>query len=206
MRSRASQRARSAGAPQPLIESLRDVRAPSLPRRVGVTGTGGLGKVSLPTRTLRFRSTGDGLDIASRGGSVAAPHRGRFSATHRMNAIGDEVYMRSLQNARPGGDGRLRAGRRRAAGGRVRPRDVETPGIGQATRASRRSPTFRLSDEPGTARRPLEKIEILDFADFVAINSSTGAARGCAERRAQRCSRQMLKRDQIAQAHVGVNR
>jgi len=146
---------------------------------LGITGTGGAGKSSLTDELiLRFRlDHGDGLRIAvlavdpSRRKSGGALLGDRI----RMNAINaPQIYMRSLAT-------------RSAQGGMPAALDdvlnlakvsgfdlviVETPGIGQGDSAIVEKADLSLyvmTPEFGAASQ-LEKIDMLDFADFVAIN------------------------------------
>jgi len=150
---------------------------------LGVTGTGGAGKSSLTdelVRRLRL-DQGDGLNIAvisidpSRRKSGGALLGDRI----RMNAIGPwrhgpRVYMRSLAT-REAGSEISTALPHAVAAAKVAGFDVvivETSGIGQGDAAV--VPHVDLSlyvmtPEYGAASQ-LEKIDMLDFADFVAIN------------------------------------
>ena len=119
----------------------------------------------------------DGLEHRHhRGGPVAAPHRRRAAGRpHPHERIGGpKVYMRSLatrDNRKR--DARLSSGRRRRVqGGGVRSRDRETPGIGQGDTGIRvlaDVSLYVMTPEYG-APSQLEKIDMLDFADFVVIN------------------------------------
>ncbi|MGE5161751.1 MAG: fused isobutyryl-CoA mutase/GTPase IcmF, partial [Betaproteobacteria bacterium] len=150
---------------------------------LGVTGTGGAGKSSLTdelVRRLRL-DQGDALNIAvisidpSRRKSGGALLGDRI----RMNAIGPwrhgpRVYMRSLAT-REAGSEISTALPHAVAAAKVAGFDVvivETSGIGQGDAAV--VPHVDLSlyvmtPEYGAASQ-LEKIDMLDFADFVAIN------------------------------------
>ncbi len=150
---------------------------------LGVTGTGGAGKSSLTdelVRRLRL-DQGDQLNIAvisidpSRRKSGGALLGDRI----RMNAIGPwrhgpKVYMRSLAT-REAGSEISEALPHAVAAAKVAGFDVvivETSGIGQGDAAV--VPHVDLSlyvmtPEYGAASQ-LEKIDMLDFADFVAIN------------------------------------
>src|SRR3954468_8020128 len=152
------------------------------PRRpvpvLGITGTGGSGKSSLTDELVRrFRvDQEDKLRIAvlavdptrRRGGGALLGDR------IRMNSLGEPVFFRSM--ATRGGDGSLPerlpdmiAVLRAAAFDLV---IVETPGIGQGdagiTEHVDRS-LYVMTPEFGAASQ-LEKIDMLDFADVVAIN------------------------------------
>ncbi|HZG91025.1 MAG TPA: fused isobutyryl-CoA mutase/GTPase IcmF [Pseudonocardia sp.] len=152
------------------------------PRRrvpvLGITGTGGSGKSSLTDELVRrFRlDQEDKLRIAvlavdptrRRGGGALLGDR------IRMNSLGEPVFFRSM--ATRGADGSLPerladviAVLRAAAFDLV---IVETPGIGQGdagiTSFVDRS-LYVMTPEFGAASQ-LEKIDMLDFADAVAIN------------------------------------
>ena len=145
---------------------------------LGITGTGGAGKSSLTDEIVqRFRQDQPGLRIAL---IAIDPTRRRTGGALlgdriRMNAIdSDRVYMRSI--ATRGAEGEVPP---------VTPRAievckaagfdlviVETPGIGQGDAGI--VPYVDLSlyvmtPEFGAASQ-LEKIDMLDFADLVAIN------------------------------------
>ncbi len=156
--------------------------APAVPV-LGVTGTGGAGKSSLTDELVRrFRlDYGDALSIAvlaidpSRRKSGGALLGDRI----RMNAIGEwgngpRVFMRSLATREAATElpdvipDAIAACK--AAGYDLV--IVETSGIGQGDAAiaevSDRS-LYVMTPEFGAASQ-LEKIDMLDFADFVAIN------------------------------------
>jgi isobutyryl-CoA mutase len=150
---------------------------------VGVTGTGGAGKSSLTDeliRRLRLDQE-DALRIAvisidpSRRKSGGALLGDRI----RMNAIGPwsrgpRVYFRSLAT-RDGGSELSRALPDVLAAAKVAGFDlviVETPGIGQGDAAVVPVvdvPLYVMTPEFGAASQ-LEKIDMLDFAELVAIN------------------------------------
>src|SRR6188768_3342320 len=150
-------------------------RAPVL----GVTGTGGAGKSSLTDELVRrFRlDQGDAVKIAIL--SVDPTRRKTGGALLgdriRMNAIhGPNVFMRSLATRETGSELSAALGDAiaacKAAGYALLL--VETAGIGQGDAAI--VPHVDLSlyvmtPEFGAASQ-LEKIDMLDFADFVAIN------------------------------------
>lgn len=150
---------------------------------LGVTGTGGAGKSSLTDELVRrFRlDYGDALSIAvlavdpSRRKSGGALLGDRI----RMNAIGDwgrgpRVFMRSLATREAANEvpdvlpDAIAACK--IAGFQLIV--VETSGIGQGdaaiVRHAERS-LYVMTPEFGAASQ-LEKIDMLDFADFVAIN------------------------------------
>ena len=151
------------------------MRVPTL----GVTGTGGAGKSSLTDELVRrFRlDQDDRLRIAiisvdpSRRKSGGALLGDRI----RMNAIAHpNVYMRSLATRDAGSEvsRALPDVDRRVQGRGLRPRhrrDVgHRPGR-RRDRAARRRSLYVMTPEFGAATQ-LEKIDMLDFADFVAIN------------------------------------
>ena len=166
-----------------LIEALHKQADTAKVPVLGVTGTGGAGKSSLTdelVRRLRL-DQGDKLGIAmvsidpSRRKSGGALLGDRI----RMNAIGPwnggpKVYMRSLAT-REAGSEISEALPHAIAAAKVAGFDVvivETSGIGQGDAAI--VPHVDLSlyvmtPEYGAASQ-LEKIDMLDFADFVAIN------------------------------------
>jgi len=154
---------------------------------LGVTGTGGSGKSSLTDELIRrFRlDQDDRLEIAvlsidpSRRKSGGALLGDRI----RMNALdpwtsGPRVFMRSLATRAPasGGGSELSASLPDAiAACKVAGFDlivVETSGIGQGDAAIvplADVSLYVMTPEFGAASQ-LEKIDMLDFADFVAIN------------------------------------
>jgi methylmalonyl-CoA mutase len=146
---------------------------------LGVTGTGGAGKSSLADELVRrFRlDQGDELGIAVL--SVDPTRRKTGGALLgdriRMNAIhGGRTFMRSLATRETGSELSAAIGAAitacKAAGyGLV---IVETAGIGQGDAAIAKHADVSLyvmTPEFGAASQ-LEKIDMLDFADFVAIN------------------------------------
>jgi len=169
----------SGTVPPPLRDALvvaaREAKTPVL----GITGTGGAGKSSLTDELVRrFRlDQGDRLRIAilsidpSRRKSGGALLGDRI----RMNAIGHpNVYMRSLATRDTGTE--ISAALPDAiAACKAAGFDlivVETSGIGQGDAAI--VPLvdvslYVMTPEFGAASQ-LEKIDMLDFADFVAIN------------------------------------
>ena len=155
-------------------------RAPAHPVPVlGITGTGGSGKSSLTDELVRrFRlDQEDKLRIAvlavdptrRRGGGALLGDR------IRMNALtGENVFFRSM--ATRGTEGSLpehlsdAIGLLRGAGFDLI--IVETPGIGQGDAGIVRyvdTSLYVMTPEFGAASQ-LEKIDMLDFADVVAIN------------------------------------
>src|SRR5437773_318607 len=157
---------------------LKQAEALSIPT-LGVTGTGGSGKSSLADELVRrFRlDQEDRLGIAilavdpSRRKSGGALLGDRI----RMNAIaGGRVFMRSL--ATRGAEGEIAKSLPDViAACKVAGFDlvlVETSGIGQGDAAIVRfvdASLYVMPPEYGAASQ-LEKIDMLDFADFVAIN------------------------------------
>ncbi len=165
---------------------VRELRAAAAQRRVpvlGITGTGGAGKSSLTDELIRRLRLDhdDALRIAlisidpSRRRSGGALLGDRI----RMNAIqpwrdGARVYMRSLATRASGGEisaalPDVLAATRLAGFDLIL---VETSGIGQGDAAI--VPLvdvslYVMTPEFGAASQ-LEKIDMLDFADFVAIN------------------------------------
>ena len=169
-----------AGTADPPLRTqiLHDADTASVPA-LGVTGTGGSGKSSLTDELVRrFRlDQNDRVDVAvlavdpSRRKSGGALLGDRI----RMNAIGGgRVFMRSL--ATRGGQGEVAknlpeviAACKIAGFGLVL---VETSGIGQGDSAIVPlvdASLYVMTPEYGAASQ-LEKIDMLDFADFVAIN------------------------------------
>ena len=162
-------------------EDLRALRGAAAARPVpvlGITGTGGSGKSSLTDELVRRLRTDqqDKLKVAvlavdptrRRGGGALLGDR------IRMNALdGDRVFFRSLatrgSHELPEGLPDVIAGCKAAGYDLV---IVETPGIGQGDAAI--VPyvdvsLYVMTPEFGAASQ-LEKIDMLDFADVVAIN------------------------------------
>jgi isobutyryl-CoA mutase len=147
---------------------------------LGITGTGGAGKSSLTDELIRrFRiDQNDALKIAiisidpSRRKSGGALLGDRI----RMNAINHEnLYMRSLATRDSMGSEISKALPDVIAACKVSGFDVvlvETSGIGQGDAAivpHVDATLYVMTPEFGAASQ-LEKIDMLDFADFVAIN------------------------------------
>src|SRR3954449_5555228 len=146
---------------------------------LGVTGTGGAGKSSLTDELVRrFRlDQGDELGIAVL--SVDPTRRKTGGALLgdriRMNAIhGGRTFMRSLATRDTGSELSAAIGDAiaacKAAGYELV--IVETAGIGQGDAAivpHVDASLYVMTPEFGAASQ-LEKIDMLDFADFVAIN------------------------------------
>jgi len=164
-------------ADQKVIAALAsDVRRP-MPI-LGVTGTGGSGKSSLTDELIRrFRLDSDDFKIAilaidpSKRKSGGALLGDRI----RMNAInGKNIYMRSIATRESDSEVPAHVPQAveacRAAGFDLV--IVETPGIGQGDAAIADLADLSLyvmTPEFGAASQ-LEKIDMLDFADLVAIN------------------------------------
>ncbi len=146
---------------------------------LGITGTGGAGKSSLTDELVRrFRlDQGDALRIAIL--SVDPTRRKTGGALLgdriRMNAIqGGNIFMRSLATREAGSELSAAIGDAIAAC-KAAGYDlviVETAGIGQGDAAIVPlvdASLYVMTPEFGAASQ-LEKIDMLDFADFVAIN------------------------------------
>jgi methylmalonyl-CoA mutase len=158
-----------------IFEKAKSNPAPVL----GITGTGGAGKSSLTDELVRrFRlDQGDEIRIAIL--SVDPTRRKTGGALLgdriRMNAIhGPNVFMRSLATRGAGSEVSAAIGDAiaacRAAGFSLVM--VETAGIGQGDAAivpHVDASLYVMTPEFGAASQ-LEKIDMLDFADFVAIN------------------------------------
>src|SRR5581483_5353957 len=161
--------------PRPIRAAAEKSTAPVL----GVTGTGGAGKSSLTDELVRrFRlDQGDELGIAVL--SVDPTRRKTGGALLgdriRMNAIhGGRTFMRSLATRDTGSELSAATGGAiaacKAAGYQLV--IVETAGIGQGDAAIAKHADvclYVMTPEFGAASQ-LEKIDMLDFADFVAIN------------------------------------
>ncbi|HNI21829.1 MAG TPA: cobalamin-dependent protein, partial [Plasticicumulans sp.] len=158
-----------------LLQAAQARRAPVL----GITGTGGAGKSSLTDELIRrFRLDRDeALKIAV---LAADPVRRRSGGALlgdriRMNAIEHpNLYLRSLATPAGGSELPQRLDDLVAAC-RVAGFDlviIETPGIGQGAAgivAHADLALYVMTPEYGAASQ-LEKIDMLDFADVVAIN------------------------------------
>ena len=166
-----------------LVASLREKAASIKTPVLGITGTGGAGKSSLTDELIRRLrlDQDDALRVAvisidpSRRKSGGALLGDRI----RMNAIspwgaGPRVFMRSLAT-RDFGSEISAALPDVVAAAKVAGFDlviVETSGIGQGDAAIVPHvdvPLYVMTPEFGAASQ-LEKIDMLDFADFVAIN------------------------------------
>jgi len=158
-----------------LLEESRALRVPTL----GVTGTGGAGKSSL-TDELVLRARIDQEDRLRIAIVSIDPSRKRTGGALlgdriRMNAIDHpNLYMRSLATRDTAGE-ITRALPEVIAACKLSGFDlviVETSGIGQgdtAIVALVDASLYVMTPEFGAASQ-LEKIDMLDFADFVAIN------------------------------------
>ena len=166
-----------------LREAMRKAAAERRVPVIGITGTGGAGKSSLTDELVRRLRLDHDDDLAIAVISIDPSRRKSGGALLgdriRMNAIhpwskGPRVYMRSLAT-RQAGNELSQALPDIIAGCRCAGFDlivVETSGIGQGDAAI--VPLVDLSlyvmtPEYGAATQ-LEKIDMLDFADFVAIN------------------------------------
>ena len=162
------------------LKALHEAVAAKHTPTLGITGTGGAGKSSLTDELVRrFRiDQNDALKIAiisidpSRRKSGGALLGDRI----RMNAINhDNVYMRSLATRDSGGSEISKALPDAIAACKLSGFDaifVETSGIGQGDAAivpHVDATLYVMTPEFGAASQ-LEKIDMLDFADFVAIN------------------------------------
>ncbi|MBW7901143.1 MAG: cobalamin B12-binding domain-containing protein [Rhodocyclaceae bacterium] len=163
------------GVRKELIEAAAAVQTPVL----GITGTGGAGKSSLTDELVRrFRlDQGDRLSIAivsidpsrKRTGGALLGDRIRMNAIEHPN-----IYMRSLATRDTGSE--ISAALPEViAACKLSGFDlviVETSGIGQGDAAIVPfvdASLYVMTPEFGAASQ-LEKIDMLDFADFVAIN------------------------------------
>jgi isobutyryl-CoA mutase len=162
------------------VKALHVLAAQKKTPSLGITGTGGAGKSSLTDELVRrFRiDQNDALKIAiisidpSRRKSGGALLGDRI----RMNAINHEnLYMRSLATRDSMGSEISKALPDVIAACKVSGFDVvliETSGIGQGDAAivpHVDATLYVMTPEFGAASQ-LEKIDMLDFADFVAIN------------------------------------
>ncbi|MDE2210381.1 MAG: cobalamin-dependent protein, partial [Betaproteobacteria bacterium] len=169
----------SGDAAPALRESLHAAAAQSKARVLGITGTGGAGKSSLTDELVRrFRlDQGDRLKIAivsidpsrRKSGGALLGDRIRMNAIHSPN-----IYMRSLAT-RDAGSEISKALPDAIAACKAAGFDlvvVETSGIGQGDAAIVPHvdvSLYVMTPEFGAASQ-LEKIDMLDFADFVVIN------------------------------------
>src|SRR5216110_1266754 len=146
---------------------------------LGVTGTGGAGKSSLTDELVRRIRLDQGEELGIAVLSVDPTRRKTGGALLgdriRMNAIhGGRTFMRSLATRDTGSELSAAIGGAisacKAAGYQLI--IVETAGIGQGDAAITKHADVSLyvmTPEFGAASQ-LEKIDMLDFADFVAIN------------------------------------
>src|SRR5947208_7527383 len=146
---------------------------------LGVTGTGGAGKSSLTDELVRRFRLDQGEELGIAGLSADPTRRTTGGALLgdriRMNAIhGGRTFMRSLATRDTGSELSAAIGGAitacKAAGYQLI--IVETAGIGQGDAAIAKHADISLyvmTPEFGAASQ-LEKIDMLDFADFVAIN------------------------------------
>lgn len=165
-------------APQALRDEILAAAARSTTPVLGITGTGGSGKSSLTDELLRrFRADQEGkLSIAviavdptrRKGGGALLGDRIRMNAVDLGN-----VFFRSLATRRPGSEIPEHLADVIAACKATHDLViVETPGIGQGDAGI--VPfcdvsLYVMTPEFGAASQ-LEKIDMLDFADAVAIN------------------------------------
>ncbi len=167
-----------AGADPKLAEVVRAAAAERSVPVLGITGTGGSGKSSLTDELVRRlrRDSGDSVRVAV---LAVDPTRRRGGALLgdriRMNSIAPEVvYYRSLATRTPGVQvpehlADIIAACKAAGYDLV---IVETPGIGQGDAAIvpySDVSLYVMTPEYG-APSQLEKIDMLDLADVVAIN------------------------------------
>jgi methylmalonyl-CoA mutase len=168
-----------AGLRQQILEAAESVRAPVL----GITGTGGAGKSSLTDELIRRirLDQGDRLNIAvisidpsrRKSGGALLGDRIRMNAINPWNGQA-RVFMRSLAT-REAGSEISQALPDVIAACKVAGFDlviVETSGIGQGDAAivpHVDTSMYVMTPEFGAASQ-LEKIDMLDFADFIAIN------------------------------------
>jgi isobutyryl-CoA mutase len=166
-----------------LVESLHKQADTAKVPVLGVTGTGGAGKSSLTDELIRRLrlDQGDKLAIAvisidpsrRKSGGALLGDRIRMNAINAWSA-GPKVYMRSLAT-REAGSEISEALPHAIAACKVAGFDVvivETSGIGQGDAAivpHADLSLYVMTPEYGAASQ-LEKIDMLDFADFVAIN------------------------------------
>ena len=167
----------------PLREAIHAAAALAKTPAFGVTGTGGAGKSSLTDELIRRLRLGhdDKLSIAvisidpsrRKSGGALLGDRIRMNAIHPWND-GPRVYMRSLATRAAGGEisGALPDAIAACKASGFDLVIVETSGIGQGDAAivpHVNASLYVMTPEYG-APSQLEKIDMLDFADFVAIN------------------------------------
>ena len=166
-----------------IVKALRTQAAQHKVPVLGITGTGGAGKSSLTDELIRRLRLDQGDDLRIAVVSIDPSRRKSGGALLgdriRMNAInpwrnGARVFMRSLAT-RDFGSEISAALPDVVAACKVAGFDVvivETSGIGQGDAAIVPHvdvPMYVMTPEFGAASQ-LEKIDMLDFADFVAIN------------------------------------
>jgi len=175
----------SGSLPPPQVAGLRSAAARRQVPVLGITGTGGSGKSSLTDELIRRLRTDqqDKLRVAvlavdpsrRRGGGALLGDRIRMNSIDRMSSIdGDRVFFRSLatRHARtelPDCLAEMIDACRAAGHDLV---VVETPGIGQgdAAIAPLADVSLYVMTADFGAASQLEKIEMLDVADAVAVN------------------------------------
>jgi isobutyryl-CoA mutase len=165
--------------PAEMLQSIRNEAKTAKVPVFGITGTGGAGKSSLTDEVIRrFRiDQGDTLKIAvlaidpsrRRSGGALLGDRIRMNAIDHENIFMRSIATRDAQTEIPAGLADMVALTRCSGFDLV---IVETPGIGQGNAAL--LPLVDLSlyvmtPEFGAATQ-LEKIDMLDFADVIAIN------------------------------------
>ncbi|MFZ1374540.1 MAG: fused isobutyryl-CoA mutase/GTPase IcmF [Nostocoides sp.] len=146
---------------------------------LGITGTGGSGKSSLTDELVRRlrRDAGDKLRVAvlaidptrRRGGGALLGDRIRMNAIEPGVVFFRSIATRTAGAILPAGIDAMIAAARAAAYDLV---IVETPGIGQGDAAITEHvdvSLYVMTPEFGAASQ-LEKIDMLDYADVVAIN------------------------------------
>ncbi|MFN3428884.1 MAG: methylmalonyl-CoA mutase family protein, partial [Candidatus Sericytochromatia bacterium] len=166
------------GTGEALIAALRPVAEASHAPVLGITGTGGAGKSSLTDELVR-RFLNDFADKTVAILSVDPSKRKTGGALLgdriRMNAIYDgRVYMRSLatRQAHVATSGALKDAIAVAKAAGYDLVIIETAGIGQSDSEVvdlADTSLYVMTSEFGAASQ-LEKIDMLDFADIVAIN------------------------------------
>ena len=173
-----------AGRDVALAGAVREAAAASTAPVLGITGTGGSGKSSLTDELVRRlrRDSQDKLRIAvlaidptrRRGGGALLGDRIRMNAITGSYGGGDVVFFRSLATRQAGEviptglDEAIAACKASGADLVI----VETPGIGQGDAAIVEHSDVSLyvmTPEFGAASQ-LEKIDMLDFADVIAVN------------------------------------
>jgi isobutyryl-CoA mutase len=168
------------GAGDDLVDRLRQAAGRRTVPVLGITGTGGAGKSSLTDELVRRfrRDLEDKLRIAV---LAIDPSRRRSGGALlgdriRMNSIApDRVFFRSIATRAPGGSEVPEHLPSTIAACKAAGFDlviVETPGIGQGDAAIVPfvdASLYVMTPEFGAASQ-LEKIDMLDFADAVAVN------------------------------------